>query len=213
MIRPIALKAVSSIRKALPDFPILGVGGIDSAESALQMINAGASVIQITSAIQNQEYTIIDELVYGLKALLYMKSRPDLAAWRGQAPPLSFVPPKKESIVSGRVPTVASQIGISVPFIKVVPDLELAAQVRAVIDQDRCLKCGKCYMTCNDTGYTAIVFDPVTHKTEVQQEDCMGCGLCQSVCPADCITYQLKTIPHKVHRGIPESGLEALPFS
>lgn len=45
--RPQALKAISSIAKALPGFPILGIGGIDSAESALQFLQCGASVLQV----------------------------------------------------------------------------------------------------------------------------------------------------------------------
>ena len=52
-----------------------------------------------------------------------------------------------------------------------------------------CINCGKCYMTCNDSGYQAIVFDPVTHLPRVNA-DCTGCTLCLSVCPIiDCITY------------------------
>lgn len=46
-IRPIALRAVSAIAKALPGFPILATGGIDSAETGLQFLHAGASVLQV----------------------------------------------------------------------------------------------------------------------------------------------------------------------
>ena len=46
-IRPIALRAVSAIANALPGFPILATGGIDSAESGLQFLHAGASVLQV----------------------------------------------------------------------------------------------------------------------------------------------------------------------
>lgn len=48
-IRPIALRAVSAIAKALPGFPILATGGIDSADSGLEYIYAGASVLQVFS--------------------------------------------------------------------------------------------------------------------------------------------------------------------
>lgn len=52
-----------------------------------------------------------------------------------------------------------------------------------------CINCGKCYMTCNDSGYQAITFDPKTHLTKVT-DDCTGCTLCVSVCPIiDCIRY------------------------
>ena len=46
-IRPIALRAVSAIGKALPGFPILATGGVDSAEAALQFLHCGASAVQV----------------------------------------------------------------------------------------------------------------------------------------------------------------------
>ena len=46
-IRPIALRAVSAIANAIPGFPILATGGIDSAEAGLQYLHAGASVLQV----------------------------------------------------------------------------------------------------------------------------------------------------------------------
>ena len=46
-IRPICLRAVSAIARALPGFPILASGGIDSADVALQFIHAGASAVQV----------------------------------------------------------------------------------------------------------------------------------------------------------------------
>lgn len=55
--------------------------------------------------------------------------------------------------------------------------------------QDMCINCGKCYMTCNDSGYQAITFNERTHLPHVS-DDCTGCTLCVSVCPIiDCIRY------------------------
>ncbi|XP_073705526.1 dihydropyrimidine dehydrogenase [NADP(+)] [Garra rufa] len=86
-IRPIALRAVSAIAKALPGFPILATGGIDSAESGLQFLHAGASVLQVCSAVQNQDFTVIEDYCLGLKALLYLKSIEEMHDWDGQSPP------------------------------------------------------------------------------------------------------------------------------
>lgn len=36
-----------------------------------------------------------------------------------------------------------------------------------------CINCGKCYMTCADSGYQAISFDPKTHLPHVT-DDCTG---------------------------------------
>lgn len=45
--RPMALRAVSNIRRHLPDLPILGIGGIDSADIAYQFLQCGAGVLQV----------------------------------------------------------------------------------------------------------------------------------------------------------------------
>ena len=43
----LAPRAVSAIANALPGFPILATGGIDSADVAMQFLRAGASVLQV----------------------------------------------------------------------------------------------------------------------------------------------------------------------
>ena len=46
-VKPMALKAVSSIAKSLPGFPIMATGGIDSADVTMQFLMTGASVMQV----------------------------------------------------------------------------------------------------------------------------------------------------------------------
>lgn len=87
--RPVALRGISSVGNALPNFPIMGTGGIDSADVALQFLQAGASVLQICSAIQNQDFSVIQDYITGLKALLYLRTNPppESLQWDGQSPP------------------------------------------------------------------------------------------------------------------------------
>ena len=81
----------------------------------------------------------------------------------------------------------------------------LKQQVVALIDEEMCINCGKCYMTCNDNGYQAITFDPKTHLPHVTK-DCTGCTLCVSVCPIiDCITMTKRDRPYVPNRGVPMS--------
>lgn len=42
---------------------------------------------QVCSAVQNQDFTVIDDYCTGLKALLYLKSIEELQNWDGQSPP------------------------------------------------------------------------------------------------------------------------------
>lgn len=45
--RPMALRAITAIGNKLPGFPILGIGGVDSADVSLQFLQAGAQVLQV----------------------------------------------------------------------------------------------------------------------------------------------------------------------
>lgn len=249
-IRPLALRAVASIAQALPGFPILATGGIDSADTTLQFIMAGASCVQICSAVQNQDFSVVNDYITGLKALLYLRSSSQADRWSGQSlrVPLKFQRGKPVIPATGFKSIMSSVTGsdVQLPFfghykqkrelltnqlskqnyssqffkelcfepnalnvieseggIKPLADLvslsnnkigpynslDNKQQVIALIDQDMCINCGKCFMTCNDSGYQAISFDPETHMPKVNEADCTGCDLCVSVCPIiDCIT-------------------------
>ncbi|CAM5161824.1 unnamed protein product [Natator depressus] len=249
-IRPIALRAVSAIARALPGFPILATGGIDSAESGMQFLHSGASVLQVCSAVQNQDFTVIEDYCTGLRALLYMKSIEELQDWDGQSPATmchqkgkpvpkiadligkklpSFgpyleqrkkiiaenkiklkqktttvvLPEKKHFIPKKPIPAVKDVIGKALQYIGTYGELNNTEQVVALIDKEMCINCGKCYMTCNDSGYQAIQFDPETHLPTVT-DSCTGCNLCLSVCPIiDCIRMVSRTTPYEPKRGLP----------
>lgn len=249
-IRPIALRAVTAIARALPGFPILATGGIDSAESGLQFLHSGASVLQVCSAIQNQDFTVIEDYCTGLKALLYLKSIEELSDWDGQSPPTmshqkgkpvphiaelmgqklpSFGPyleRRKKILAASKIrendqnracsplqrkhfnsqkpiPAIKDVIGKSLQYLGTFGELNIMEQVVALIDEEMCINCGKCYMTCNDSGYQAIQFDPETHLPTVS-DTCTGCTLCLSVCPImDCIRMVSRATPYEPKRGLP----------
>nr|CAD7266058.1 unnamed protein product [Timema shepardi] len=250
--RPVGLYAVSAIAKKFKDFPILGIGGIDSAETSLQFLQCGASAVQIGSAIQNQDFTLIEDYITGLKALLYIESLKELENWDGLSPPIikhqkgkpvvsctentgkklphfgNYQELREEKIRDIKmqsnllaesqspsqvrpcyqpnkpVPKVKDVVGRSLSKIAPYSNLDNKEQVVALIDDDMCINCGKCYITCNDSGYQAITFDPKTHMPFVK-DDCTGCTLCLSVCPIpQCINMVPRMVPHVVQRGIQE---------
>ncbi len=49
-IRPIAVRNVHQVHRALPDLPILGCGGIQSVTDVVQMVRAGASAVSVGTA-------------------------------------------------------------------------------------------------------------------------------------------------------------------
>jgi len=249
-VKPMALRAVSAIGKALPGFPIMATGGIDSADVCMQFLYCGASVMQVSSAIQNQDFTVIDDYISGLKTLLYLQTLEGLENWDGQSPPTartqkgkpvvsmkdvigrdlpSFGPYAKErakqialmkasenlldkKVVPNRPPSkqkelpakVAEVIGRALDKIGKYNDLDNREHVIALIDPEMCINCGKCYMTCNDTGYQAIEMDEHTHLPKVNESACTGCTLCYSVCP---IIECIQMVPRK-DLYIPKRGID-----
>jgi dihydroorotate dehydrogenase (NAD+) catalytic subunit len=49
-IHPIAVRAVHEVHRAFPHVPLIGQGGVTDADSALQLIMAGASAIAVGTA-------------------------------------------------------------------------------------------------------------------------------------------------------------------
>ena len=52
-IRPLALRCVWQVHAALPDVPLMGIGGIRTGVDALEFVLAGASAVQVGTVIFN----------------------------------------------------------------------------------------------------------------------------------------------------------------
>uniref|UniRef100_A0A0K8U849 Dihydropyrimidine dehydrogenase [NADP(+)] n=1 Tax=Bactrocera latifrons TaxID=174628 RepID=A0A0K8U849_BACLA len=264
--RPIALRAISAIGNKVPGLAILGCGGVDSGDAALQFLHAGASALQVCSAVQNQDYTVVQDFKSSLQTLLYLKANPPPnhpELWDGQSAPtpihqkgkpivhlsaegtkdktLGFFGPykqqreeklfkarKEKGPLSKGKDTAADKkksgggkpkpalfvndiIGKALSRIGTFKELDTKQQKVALINPDLCVNCGKCYLTCNDSGYQAIEFDAKTHIPLIG-DDCTGCTLCVSVCPIiDCITMVPKKIPHVIKRGCGENTVIEVP--
>src|SRR5439155_23206804 len=64
-IKPIALRAVRTVTRALPDVPVIGTGGVQSGVDAVEMLLAGASAVAVGTANfrdPRAPYRVLDEL-------------------------------------------------------------------------------------------------------------------------------------------------------
>ena len=79
VIRPIALRVSSEIADLKLGLEIMATGGIITGDHAMAYnIYGGASVFQVCSAVQENDFSIIQNLVTGLKANMYLNYREDL---------------------------------------------------------------------------------------------------------------------------------------
>jgi len=167
-VKPIALNMVAEIARTAETraLPISGIGGITDWRDAVDFLALGATNVQVCTAAMVYGFKIIDDLVDGLSTFLDDKQL-----------------------------TLQELVGKAVPSVTDWQYLNLNYVEKAVIDQDLCIKCGRCHIACEDTSHQAItsVVDGERHF-EVIDAECVGCNLCVSVCPVeDCITMQQMT--------------------
>jgi dihydropyrimidine dehydrogenase (NAD+) subunit PreA len=104
--------------------------------------------------------------------------------------------------------SVHDLVGKAVPSVTDWKYLNLNYIEKATIDQDLCIKCGKCHIACEDTSHQAITHTvDGERKFVVKDEECVVCNLCVGVCPIEnCITMKPMT------EGVdPRTGLEVNP--
>ena len=53
---------------------------------------------------------------------------------------------------------------------------------------NKCVNCGRCYISCKDGGHQAISFDDLHRKPILNGSKCVGCQLCKMVCPQGAIS-------------------------
>jgi len=59
--------------------------------------------------------------------------------------------------------------------------------LKPVTDYSRCIKCGRCWMSCPDIAYEKN--QDGTFKN--LERYCKGCGICANVCPVKCIKMEV----------------------
>ena len=68
-IRPLAVRCVFQVARALPETPILGIGGITDTDGAVEFLLAGAALVQVGTAIFFDPHAPID-IAEGIGAFL-----------------------------------------------------------------------------------------------------------------------------------------------
>jgi dihydroorotate dehydrogenase (NAD+) catalytic subunit len=82
-IRPVAVRAVFQVARALPDVPIIGIGGIRSATDAIEFLLAGAWAVAIGTANYVNPHATID-VARGIREFLAARGMRSPADLRGK---------------------------------------------------------------------------------------------------------------------------------
>ena len=168
-VKPIALRMVAEIARdtECAGLPISGIGGIEAWRDAAEYMAMGAGNVQVCTAAMVYGFKIVESMIDGLNNWMDEK----------------------------RYKTLPAFIGKAVPNFVDWEHLNLKYVAKAVIDQDLCIKCGRCYIACEDTSHQAISKEKNGKRHfEVIDKECVGCNMCVNVCPVEnCLT--LKALP------------------
>ena len=158
-VRPIALRHVLELAQSIPQTELSGIGGIETWRDALEFIQLGCGNVQVCTAVMQYGYRIIDDLTLGLQR--YMAKR--------------------------GITQLQQLVGEQLPKFLNPDHLDRETIVFPKIDRERCIGCGRCYVSCMDGGHQAITFDTATRQPRILGIKCVGCHLCRLVCPTGAI--------------------------
>lgn len=162
-VKPIALRFITQMKQdaALKDVPVSGIGGVETWEDALEFIMLGSGTVQVTTAIMQYGYRIVEDMISGIQ--YYMEEH--------------------------GIDKLQDLVGAALDNIVPAENLDRDYIVYPNFNHDKCVGCGRCYVSCYDGAHQAIVWDAETRKPSLKQENCVGCHLCSLVCPIQgCIT-------------------------
>lgn len=160
-VKPIALRFIHDIKKhsGLQETPVSGMGGIETWRDAAEFISMGCDNLQVTTAVMQYGYRIIDDLIGGLA---------DYLAEKGFG-------------------SVEELVGKALPQLVPAEELDRSSVSYPKIDKGSCIGCGRCYISCRDGGHDALKRTE-DGKPVLIPKQCVGCHLCLMVCPVGVIS-------------------------
>lgn len=179
-VKPIAMHMVAEIARdsETSGFPISAIGGVTTWRDAAEFMVTGAGNVQVCTAAMTYGFKIVEEMISGLSDWMDSKGYKNTSEFMGQA-----------------VPNVTDWQYLNLNYV-----------AKAKIDQDSCIKCGRCFAACEDTSHQAIWMKE-GRVFEVNDAECVACNLCVNVCPVeDCITME----PMAVGETDPRTGKEVV---
>ena len=167
-VKPIALRFIAELGQSreLNGMHISGMGGVESWADALEFIMLGAGSIQVTTAVMQYGYRIIDDLKSGLNYYLAEKG----------------------------FQNVKEAVGVALDTVSATTDvLERDTVILPKFYREKCIGCGRCMTACMDGGHQAIRLSP-ERRPMLDGKKCVGCHLCVLVCPENAIGSSRKRI-------------------
>lgn len=151
-IKPVALAIINKIKSAMPDFTVIGTGGVASAEDVLEFLLAGADAVQMLSAAMLKGKDLYERIVKDLPGALEkynfssVQEVIDTPLLKGK---VKFNP--DHPVIDNRK---CKKCGICE---RVCPYFALSMDETVEVDRDKCFGCGLCQSRCPSKAISGIL--------------------------------------------------------
>jgi len=94
--------------------------------------------------------------------------------------------------------SVSQIVGNALPNIIPAEELDRSSICFPRFDANKCLGCGRCYLSCYDGGHQALKQDEKNGHPIFDAKKCVGCHLCVTVCPVNAVSSGVRIPKNKV---------------
>ena len=167
-VKPIALRFIAELGQnpKLKGMHLSAMGGVETWRDALEFILLGGGTVQVTTAVMQYGYRIVEDLKAGLNLYLAEKG----------------------------FSSVREAVGLGLDSLSGTTDvLERDSIIFPKFLRERCIGCGRCAISCADGGHQAIRLN-ADRRPVLDGRKCVGCHLCLLVCPERAIVRARKRI-------------------
>jgi dihydroorotate dehydrogenase (fumarate) len=143
VIKPLALAIVNKIKSAMPDFTVIGVGGISSAEDVVEFLLAGANAVQMLSAAMLKGKDLYEKIIKDLPQVLEkynFSSVEEVVQTELSKGSIKFTP--DNPVINHEKCT---KCGLCT---KICPYFALSLEDKVVVDKEKCFGCSLCESKC-----------------------------------------------------------------
>jgi dihydropyrimidine dehydrogenase (NAD+) subunit PreA len=175
---PWSLGRIVQMKQAVPELPVIGIGGISEWQDALQYLLVGCVAVGVATGVYAKGLGVFRKIEKGIAGWMERKGYGRLQDFQGKVLPMitSAADLKLREIAPFAVP----------------PNTPYAPRV----DPSRCSRCFTCGKRC-----LYAVFRREKNRLLIDEERCWSCGACIGVCPTGALVLADRTTGELVWDG------------
>ncbi|MCY6959279.1 4Fe-4S binding protein [Clostridium brassicae] len=151
-IKPVALAIVNKIKSAMPDFTVIGVGGVATAEDVVEFLLAGADAVQMLSAAMLHGKDLYEKIIKDLPQVLEKYDFSSVEEVRNTKLEKGNIKFEPDNPIIDEDKCIKCSV-----CIKVCPYFALNMDEKVKVNIEKCFGCGLCESKCPTKAISGVL--------------------------------------------------------